>query len=156
MPRRRTISTRTHKNYAERSRFPGEVRRKFLRSYQPPTRGYDLMDLTMIRRASWRVSAGLMLSAAFSVPAFAQTIQLTESNATVIRGGTYANTNFSKDLILVTRASSDATYERRALLKFDTQNTIPANSQISSAKLTMTVAGGNGETRQISAYRISQ
>jgi endonuclease/exonuclease/phosphatase family metal-dependent hydrolase len=114
------------------------------------------MDLTMIRRASWRVSAGLMLSAAFAVPASAQTIQLTESNATVIRGGTYANTNFSKDLILVTRASSDATYERRALLKFDTQNTIPANSQISSAKLTMTVAGGNGETRQISAYRISQ
>jgi endonuclease/exonuclease/phosphatase family metal-dependent hydrolase len=113
------------------------------------------MDLTIIRRASWRVSAGLMLSAAFSVPAFAQTIQLTESNATVIRGGTYANTNFAKDVILTTRASDDATYERRTLLKFDTQNTIPANSQISSAKLTVTVAGGNSLSRQISAYRIA-
>jgi len=114
------------------------------------------MDLTMIRRASWRVSAGLMLSAAFSVPAFAQTVQLTESNATVIRGGTYANTNFSKDLILSTRASDDAAYERRALLKFDTQNTVPANSQISSAKLTLTVAGGNALTRVVATYRISQ
>jgi len=113
------------------------------------------MDLTMIRRASWRVSAGLMLSAACSVPAFAQTVQLTESNATTIRGGSYASTNYSKDLVLETRASSDDTYVRRALLKFDTQNTIPANSQIASAKLTVTVAGGNGDTRQISAYRIS-
>ena len=112
------------------------------------------MDLTMIRRASWRVSAGLMLSAAVSVPAFAQTIQLTDSNDTVIRGGTYANTNFSRDLILVTRASDDDTYERRSLLKFDTQNTIPANAQISSAKLTVTVAGGNSQSRTLSAYRI--
>ena len=109
------------------------------------------MDLTMIRRASWRVSAGLMLSAAVSVPAFAQTIQLTDSNDTVIRGGTYANTNFSRDLILVTRASDDDTYERRSLLKFDTQNTIPANAQISSAKLTVTVAGGNSQSRTLSA-----
>jgi endonuclease/exonuclease/phosphatase family metal-dependent hydrolase len=113
------------------------------------------MDLTTIRRAVVRVSAGLMLSAAFSVPAVAQTIQLTESNDTVIRGGSYANTNFSRDLILATRASDDDTYDRRVLLKFDTQNTIPANSQISSAKLTMTVAGGNSESRTISAYRIA-
>ena len=113
------------------------------------------MDLTMIRRASWRVSAAFLLSAAFSVPASAQTVQLQDSNDTVIRGGTYASTNFSSDLILTTRASDDATYERRTLLKFDTQNTIPANSQVSSAKLTMTVAGGNALSRSISAYRIS-
>jgi len=114
------------------------------------------MDLTMIRRASRRVSAGLMLSAAFSVPAFAQTIQLTESNDTVVRGGTYANVNLSSDPYLCTRASDVAEYERRSLLKFDTQNPIPANSQISSAKLTLTVAGGNSQSRTISAYRISQ
>src|SRR5262245_53754549 len=115
----------------------------------------DLMDLTMIQRAVVRVSAGLMLSAAIAAPAFAQSVQLTESNDTVIRGGSYANTNFSKDLILATRASDDDTYDRRILLKFDTQNTIPANSEISSAKLTMTVAGGNSESRTISAYRIA-
>ena len=114
------------------------------------------MDLTTIRRAVVRVSAGLMLSAAFSVPAFAQTVQLTESNDTAIRGGSYANTNLSTDPYLCTRASDDPEYSRRSLLKFDTQNTIPANSQISSATLTVTVAGGNSESRTISAYRILQ
>jgi endonuclease/exonuclease/phosphatase family metal-dependent hydrolase len=115
------------------------------------------MDLTMIRRAALRVSAGLMMSAAFAVPAFAQTtIELTQANDTVIRGGTYATTNLSNDPCLATRASDDAEYERRSLLKFDTQNSIPANSQISSAKLTVTVAAGNSESRTISAYRISQ
>src|SRR5262245_19359889 len=120
------------------------------------TRGYDLMDLTLIRRASWRVSAALIVSAAFSVPASAQTIQLTQANDTVIRGGTYANTNFSGDHILATRASSDDTYVRHSLLKFDTQNSIPADSNISSATLTLTIHGGNSENRTISAYRISQ
>lgn len=115
------------------------------------------MDLTMIRRASWRVSAALLVSAAFSAPAFAQTtIQLTQSNDTVIRGGTYATTNFSDVSILVTRASDDAEYERRSLLKFDTQNSIPADSDISSAKLTLTVAASGSQNRTISAYRISQ
>ena len=113
------------------------------------------MDLTTIRRAALRVSTGLMLSAAFAVPAFAQTVQLTESSATVIRGGSYANTNLSADPVLATRASDDATYVRRVLLKFDTENTIPAGSAITSAKLTVTVAGGNTESRTISAYRIS-
>ena len=112
------------------------------------------MDLTTTRRAALRVSTGLMLSAAFAVPAFAQTVQLTESSATVIRGGTYANTNLSADPVLATRASDDATDVRRVLLKFDTENTIPAGSAITSAKLTVTVAGGNAESRTISAYRI--
>ena len=114
------------------------------------------MDLQMIRRASWRVSAAVTLSAAFSVPAFAQTVQLTESNDTTIRGGSYANTNLSKDQCIATRASDDAEYDRRALLKFDTQNTIPGGSDISSAKLTLTIAAGNAENRQIALYRISQ
>jgi endonuclease/exonuclease/phosphatase family metal-dependent hydrolase len=115
------------------------------------------MDLTLIRRASWRVSTALILSSAFSVPAFAQTtVKLTDSNDTVVRGGTYANTNLSKDPYLATRASDTAEYDRRSLLKFDTQNTIPEDSHVSSAKLTLTVAGGNSQTRTISAYRISQ
>jgi endonuclease/exonuclease/phosphatase family metal-dependent hydrolase len=114
------------------------------------------MDLTLIRRASWRVSAALTVFAAFSVPASAQTIQLTQANDTVVRGGTYANTNYSSDHILVTRASTDATYIRHSLLKFDTQNSIPADSHISSATLTLTIHGGNSENRTISAYRISQ
>jgi endonuclease/exonuclease/phosphatase family metal-dependent hydrolase len=41
------------------------------------------------------------------------------------------------------------------LLKFDTQNPIPAGSSIASARLTITVAGGNSETRTLTAYRIA-
>ena len=44
---------------------------------------------------------------------------------------------------------------RRVLLKFDTQNTIPAGTSIASAKLTLTVAGGNAESRTLTAYRIA-
>jgi endonuclease/exonuclease/phosphatase family metal-dependent hydrolase len=113
------------------------------------------MNLTTIRRAALRVSGVLMLSLATTVPALAQTLKLTESNATTIRGGTYANTNFSKDVLLATRASDDATFVRRVLLKFDTQNTIPAKSLITSAKLTLTVSGGNSQTRQLAAYRVA-
>ena len=112
------------------------------------------MDLTMIRRAALRVSTGLMLSAAFAVPAFAQTVQLTESSATVIRGGSYANTNLSRIRFWHTRE------RRRDLRAADPvevrhgEHDPGEGSAISSAKLTVTVAGGNAESRTISAYRI--
>lgn len=113
------------------------------------------MNLNTIQHTAVRVFAGLLISSTCSLPALAQTVQLTDSNATVLRGGTYASTNFSSDVLLSTRASSDATYVRRIVLKFDTQNTIPAGTSIASAVLTMTVAGGNNENRQIAAYRVA-
>lgn len=85
----------------------------------------------------------------------AQTITLGQSNATTLRGGAYANTNFSTQPVLETRASSDESYVRRALLKFDTSTTIPAGSSIASARLTVTVAGGNSESRAISAFNVT-
>jgi endonuclease/exonuclease/phosphatase family metal-dependent hydrolase len=112
------------------------------------------MDLKMFLRLAGRAAATLALSAA-AIPATGQTLRITESNATVLRGGTYADTNMSSDTLLVTRASSDATYQRRILLKFDTQNPIPAKTPIQSALLTLTVVGGNAQPRTISAYRIS-
>ena len=113
------------------------------------------MNLKTIRRAAVRVSAGILFSAAAATPALAQELHLSDSNATVIRGGAYANTNFSGDALLSTRASSDSTYVRRIVLKFDTQNTIAANTPIQSAILTIRVAGGNAESRQIAAYRVA-
>src|SRR5262245_105656 len=85
-------------------------------------------------------AAGLVIASAGS--AFAQTtVTLHEPNSrawsATIRGGTYAGKNLRT--ILETRASSDPEYLRRALLKFDTQNTIPAGRSITSATLTMTV-----------------
>jgi endonuclease/exonuclease/phosphatase family metal-dependent hydrolase len=79
----------------------------------------------------------------------------TEVVDTMVRGGSFARANFDgKDLM--TRASDHEEYMRRALLKFDTEKNVPANAVITSATLTMTVKGGNAETRRLSAYRVSQ
>ena len=53
----------------------------------------------------------------------------------------------------------DPDWERRAILKFDTSNTIPAGTKISSATLTLTVKDGlgtAGQTRPLNAYRITK
>jgi endonuclease/exonuclease/phosphatase family metal-dependent hydrolase len=102
--------------------------------------------------------AGVAACALLTVPmagaAAAQTITLAQSNATTLRGGTYASTNFSDDPVLETRASSDSSYVRRGLMKFDTATTIAQGSSIASAKLTITIAGGNSESRTLSAYSV--
>ena len=107
------------------------------------------MILSSVRRLA--LTAALLAMAAGSVAA-QTTLTLTRSDATTLRGGVYANTNFSSSSVLETRASSDATYVRRALLKFDTYTTLPAGTPIKSAILTVTVAGGNPQTRTLSAY----
>jgi len=112
------------------------------------------------RRAAWRhigrlSAAALLLTAAVAAPVAAQTLTLSESNATVLRGGSYANTNLSSDVLLVTRASGDPTYVRRVVMKFDTQTGIPLGNSIASATLTVTVAGGNAESRVVSARRVT-
>jgi endonuclease/exonuclease/phosphatase family metal-dependent hydrolase len=97
-------------------------------------------------------AAGLLI--ATSGAAFAQTtVTLQEPNSrawsATVRGGTYASK------ILETRASSDPEYLRRALLKFDTQNTIPAGKSITSAILTVTVKDGSTDSsRRIGAYQV--
>lgn len=111
--------------------------------------------LTHSAQATLLRAASAACALLFAGTAGAQTIALGQSNATTLRGGTYANTNFSSQSVLETRASSDASYVRRALFKFDTANTIPAGSSVASARLTVTVAGGNSESRVLSAYRIA-
>jgi len=68
-----------------------------------------------------------------------------------IRGGAYADWNFNDTLF--TRASDNSEYARRALLKFDTQNTIPQGANIQSATLTVTVSYTNSQSRTLDAYR---
>lgn len=75
---------------------------------------------------------------------------------TAIRGGNYANVNFDGEL-LVTRASSDLTYVRRALLDFDTASTIPAGTTIQSATLTVTVHwGGATALRRVGVFPVTR
>jgi len=74
---------------------------------------------------------------------------------TTIRGGTYADTNFDADL-LVTRASSDATYVRKALLDFDLAGAIPSGTVVQSATLTMTVHwGGAAASRAVGVFDVT-
>jgi endonuclease/exonuclease/phosphatase family metal-dependent hydrolase len=87
------------------------------------------------------------------------TVTLANANTQVwsatLRGGTYANTNNAKTL--ETRAASDESYQRNALLKFDTQNTIPQGSNVTSAILTVTVKDGSGDaTRRVGIYQVTQ
>jgi len=98
--------------------------------------------------------AGAACVLLMAAAADAQTITLGESNATTLRGGSYASTNFSDEKVLETRASSDPLYIRRALMKFDTHTTIAQGTSIASAKLTVTVAGGNSQSRTLSAYGV--
>ena len=118
------------------------------------------MSQCVIRRVRPGVLALLAVVGWWMVPAIAQaqtTVVLdapnTESIDTTIQGGASATTNYGTQ-VLMTRASDNLDYARRALLKFDTETTIPAKAVIQSAKLTLTVKGGNAETRTLSAYRL--
>jgi len=91
-----------------------------------------------------------------SAAAHAQTLTLTNSSDTTLRGGAYANTNYGSSTSLETRASDTADYVRRVIVKFDTHNTISQGSAIASAKLTVTIKGGNSQTRTLTVYRVTQ
>jgi endonuclease/exonuclease/phosphatase family metal-dependent hydrolase len=78
----------------------------------------------------------------------------TQVLSATVRGGSYANTN--DEWTLSTRSSTDFEYNRRALLKFDTENTIPKGSVVTSALMTVTVKSGSADaTRTIGAYQTS-
>ena len=102
------------------------------------------------------VSGSLLLGST----AAAQTIVLNQAGQvtdTTIRAGSYASTNFDGSPLITRRSTSDPDWERRALLKFDTENTIPEGTQIVSATLTLTVRSGlgtAGQTRQLQVLRV--
>ncbi|HEX6975251.1 MAG TPA: DNRLRE domain-containing protein [Vicinamibacterales bacterium] len=106
--------------------------------------------------AALRGAFVLAVISAATPAALAQTTKtLTVAKDSTIRGGSYASKNYGDDAVLETRASDDASYDRRAVLTFDTDTTMPANSTIQSAKLTLTVgSGSNSESRRLSAYVI--
>jgi endonuclease/exonuclease/phosphatase family metal-dependent hydrolase len=102
---------------------------------------------------------GLLFSGAASL-ASAQTTKTlnqpadTQVVSATLRGGSFANKNLST--LLATRASDNPEYKRRALLKFDTQNTIPAGSAVTSALLTVTVKTGSQDaSRSIGVYQVT-
>ena len=100
-----------------------------------------------------------LLAGGASVASGQTTVTLSHPKTQVVwatvRGGSFATRNDQSEL--ATRSSDDVEYERRALLKFDTQNTIPEGSKVTSALLTVTVKSGSDDaTRRIGAYQITQ
>ncbi len=96
------------------------------------------------------------LTASATAVAAQTTVTLNQSKAQVVyatlRAGGYANTNYPTTL--TTRAADTADSHRRALLKFDTQNTIPAGTLVTSALMTITVKSGSAvASRNIGAYQ---
>jgi endonuclease/exonuclease/phosphatase family metal-dependent hydrolase len=105
-----------------------------------------------------RVVGALLFAGAASAASAQTTITLNQPKTQVVfatvRGGTYANKN--DQTILATRSADNLEYERHALLKFDTQNTIPEGRVVTSAKLTVTVmSGGADATRLVGAYQVT-
>jgi endonuclease/exonuclease/phosphatase family metal-dependent hydrolase len=104
------------------------------------------------------ICAAMLAALAWGAQASAQTtVTLDQPTNEVVfvtlRGGSYANTNLST--VLETRAAENLQYERRALLKFDTQNQIPVGSAVTSALLTVTVKNGSADaTRRVAAYQV--
>ena len=108
-------------------------------------------------RVFTRVAAGIVVVGAAAAASAQTTVTLNQPATHVVsatvRGGTYANKNDQS--LLATRAADNPEYERRALVKFDTQNTIPAGSTVTSAKLTVTVKGGSADaTRTVGVYQV--
>ena len=104
------------------------------------------------------LSAGVFIVAGVSVASAQTTVTLNKPTSQVVfatvRGGSYANTNLND--LLETRAADEKDFVRRALLKFDTQNTIPKGSNVTSAIMTVTVKDASDDaTRRVAAYQVS-
>jgi endonuclease/exonuclease/phosphatase family metal-dependent hydrolase len=75
---------------------------------------------------------------------------------TTIRDGAYASTNYSSSDTLVSKASG-AGLNRRMLLKFDTENYIPADAVIQSARMYLVLkTADTSEQRPLTAYRVTR
>ena len=113
----------------------------------------------MRTRVSARVA--LVCAAAFAVlasPANATaqtTVNLPAVSHGTVRAGSYADKEQGD--LLETRASSSGDYLRRSIMKFDTQNGVPAGANITSAVLTVTVKDANsGTARHVAAYQVTE
>jgi endonuclease/exonuclease/phosphatase family metal-dependent hydrolase len=114
---------------------------------------------TMVSRVCARALVAMAAAASVSAAAAQTTVIFNDSRPDVVyatlRAGTYADTNLPT--LLKTRAADTASNHRRALLKFDTHNRIPAGSSVTSALLTVTVKSGSAAdtTRTIGAYQVT-
>src|SRR3982750_775201 len=104
------------------------------------------------------LTAGLFMVASALGASAQTTLTISDPSQVVfatLRSGSYKDTNIPNPL--ETRSADSASdYLRRAMLKFDTQSTIPQGTSISSAFLTVTVKQGSpAASRRIAAYQVT-
>jgi endonuclease/exonuclease/phosphatase family metal-dependent hydrolase len=111
-----------------------------------------MLHVRLKKFAARTLALGSILFAGATLAEAQSTVSLSVMKDATLRAGSYANTAHGGEALLVTRASDDPTYVRRAALTFDTESTVPDNAAIRSATLVLTVRGGNAATRQLNAY----
>src|SRR4051794_8844029 len=117
--------------------------------------------MTTLFTRTVRTVAFALAAIAISFTAQAQTTLRLDAPATqvtdvTIGAGASAPTNFNGTDSLATSATTDYDQLRRALLKFDTQNTIAAKSVIQSAVMTLTLkAGGADVARDLTVFPVT-
>ena len=115
-----------------------------------------------VRQCSRLFAALLMFSGLPAVAAAQTTVVLDASGTevsvdTTIRAGGYASVNYGTSDTLQVKSDTDSSYRRRILLKFDTQNYVPAGAVINSAQLYLTLKGADDSTlRPIGVYRVTK
>ena len=76
---------------------------------------------------------------------------------TTIRDGAYGANNYSTSDELVSKRSGTSGLNRRILLKFDTENYIPAGAVIQSARMYLVLkTADTSESRPLTAYRVTK
>jgi endonuclease/exonuclease/phosphatase family metal-dependent hydrolase len=102
--------------------------------------------------------SALCVVALFTTAASAQTTVTIATSGSQVTDATIGSGTAAKVInnsaTLTSRTSTDVNATRRALLKFDTQNFVPANATIQSAKLTVFVKAAATTTRRIAAYDV--
>jgi endonuclease/exonuclease/phosphatase family metal-dependent hydrolase len=123
----------------------------------------DLRIFARSLRCSCRLLPVLLAFGGLPAVATAQTTVVLDASGTevsadtTIRAGGYASVNYGTSDTLQVKSDADSSYRRRILLKFDTQNYLPAGAVINSAQLSLTLKGADDSTlRPIGVYRVAK
>jgi len=106
--------------------------------------------IALIAMCSFAASVSAQTTVTLSTPGTQISADLT------IQGGAAAYTDFSTADVICSKVSSGA-YTRRILMKFDTQDFVPANAVIQSAKLYLTLKNAEStENRPFTAFYVTK
>ena len=115
-----------------------------------PLRLVQQLVIALIAIGSLAANASAQTTVTLGTPASQINADLT------VQGGSSGMTDFSTSDVLASKVSS-ANFIRHMMLKFDTQNFIPANAVIQSARLYLVLKNAeSSETRPLTAFGVTQ